>query len=350
MPNEVITRAIDALASGRDLAREEAAAVLSEIMRGDASEAQIAGFLIALRTKGETEDELAGLAGTMRALSTRVSCERKDLVDTAGTGGGRPTFNVSTTAALIAAGAGCALAKHGNRSATGLSGSADVLEALGARIGLAPEAVVRCIEEVGFGFMFAPAHHQATRFVVPVRKELAVRTIFNFLGPLTNPAGARRQLVGVSDPAFLERMAGALARLGCDRALLVSSEDGLDEMSTSAPTHVVEVNGREIRRYVIVPADVGIDVAPFEAVRGGTPSDNAATTRAILAGEPGPPRDLAVLNAGAAIYAGGRADSVAEGAQAARAAIDSGAAERTLDAYLSLSRELAEASAKRGGL
>jgi anthranilate phosphoribosyltransferase len=348
MPNEVITRAIDALASRRDLAREEAAAVLSEIMRGDASEAQIAGFLIALRTKGETEDELAGLAGTMRALSTRVPCERDDLVDTAGTGGGRPTFNVSTTAALIAAGAGCALAKHGNRSATGLSGSADLLEALGARITLAPDAVVRCIEEVGFGFMFAPAHHQATRFVVPVRKELAVRTIFNFLGPLTNPAGARRQLVGVSDPAFLERMAGALARLGCDRALVVSSEDGLDEMSTSAPTHVVEVNGRDIRRYVIAPADVGIDLAPFEAVRGGTPSANAATTRAILAGEPGPPLDLAALNAGAAIYAGGRAESVAEGVRAARAAIDSGAAERTLDAYLSLSRELAAAPATRG--
>ncbi len=341
MPNDVITRAIDALASGRDLAREEAAAVLSEIMRGDASEAQIAGFLIALRTKGETEDELAGLAGTMRALATRVPTERPDLVDTAGTGGGRPTFNVSTTAALIAAGAGCAMAKHGNRSATGLSGSADVLEALGARITLGPDAVVRCIDEVGFGFMFAPAHHQATRFVIPVRKELAVRTIFNFLGPLTNPAGARRQVVGVSDPAFLERMAGALARLGCDRALLVSSEDGLDEMSTSAPTHVVEVNGDAIRRYVVAPADVGIDVAPYEAVRGGTPDENAATTRAILSGEDGARRDLAVLNGGAAIYAGGRADSLAEGVQAARAAIDSGAAARTLDDYVSLSRKLA---------
>jgi anthranilate phosphoribosyltransferase len=343
MPNEVITRAIDALASRRDLAREEAGAVLSEIMRGDASEAQIAGFLIALRTKGETEDELAGLAGTMRALSTRVPCERDDLVDTAGTGGGRPTFNVSTTAALIAAGAGCALAKHGNRSATGLSGSADVLEALGAQITLGPDAVVRCIDEVGFGFMFAPAHHQATRFVVPVRKELAVRTIFNFLGPLTNPAGARRQVIGVSDPDYLERMAGALVRLGCDRALLVSSEDGLDEMSTSAPTHVVEVNGDTISRYDVAPADVGIDVAPFDAVRGGTPQDNAATTRAILAGADGPPRDLAVLNAGAAIYAGGRAGSLAEGVQAARAAVDSGAAQRTLEAYVSLSRKLATA-------
>src|SRR6185295_13194238 len=238
MPNDVITRAIDALSSGHDLPREQTGAVLGEIMRGDASETQIAGFLIALRTKGETVDELAGLAGTMRALATPVPADRGDLVDTAGTGGGKPTFNVSTTAALIA-------------------------------------EVARCIDRAGFGFMFAPAHHSATRYVVPVRKELAVRTIFNFLGPLTNPAGARRQLIGVSDPAYLERMAGALARLGCDRALLVSSEDGLDEMSTSAPTNVVEVNGDEIRRYVVAPSDVGIDVAPFDAVRGGTPEQNA---------------------------------------------------------------------------
>jgi len=279
----------------------------------------------------------------MRALATPVPADRGDLVDTAGTGGGKPTFNVSTTAALIAAGAGCALAKHGNRSATGLSGSADVLEALGARIDLGPGEVARCIDRAGFGFMFAPAHHSATRYVVPVRKELAVRTIFNFLGPLTNPAGARRQLIGVSDPAYLERMAGALARLGCDRALLVSSEDGLDEMSTSAPTNVVEVNGDEIRRYVVAPSDVGIEVAAFDAVRGGTPDDNARTTRSILAGDEGAPRDIAAFNAGAAIYAGGIADSLAEGVEAARAAIDSGAAERTLDDYVALSRELAPA-------
>ena len=343
MPNDVLTRAIDALASGHDLPREQAGAVLGEIMRGDASESQIAGFLIALRTKGETREEVAGLAQAMRRLALPVRSGRADLVDTAGTGGGRPTFNVSTTAALIAAGAGCALAKHGNRSATGLSGSADVLEALGARIDLGPGEVGRCIDRAGFGFMFAPAHHSATRYVVPVRKELAVRTIFNFLGPLTNPAGARRQLIGVSDPAYLERMAGALARLGCDRALLVSSEDGLDEMSTSAPTNVVEVNGDEIRRYVVAPSDVGIDVAPFDAVRGGTPDDNARTTRSILAGDEGAPRDIAAFNAGAAIYAGGIADSLAEGVEAARAAIDSGAAERTLDDYVALSRELAPA-------
>src|ERR671925_719137 len=226
MPNDVLTRAIDALSSGHDLPREQAGAGLGEIMRGDASETQIAAFLIALRTKGETVDELAGLAATMRALATPVECDRDDLLDTAGTGGGRATFNVSTTAALIAAGAGCAMAKHGNRSATSLSGSADVLEALGARIDLAPDAVARCIDQAGFGFMFAPTHHQATRFVV-------------------------------SDPAYLERMAGALARLGVDRALVVSSEDGLDEMSTSAPTRVVEVNGNAIERYVVSPQDVG---------------------------------------------------------------------------------------------
>ncbi|HEX7299707.1 MAG TPA: anthranilate phosphoribosyltransferase [Solirubrobacteraceae bacterium] len=343
MPNDTLTRAIDALASGHDLAQEEAAAVLAEIMAGEASEAQIAAFLIALRTKGETVEELAGLAGTMRALATSVPCERDDLVDTAGTGGGRSTFNVSTTAALIAAGAGCALAKHGNRSATGLSGSADVLEALGARIDLGPEAVARCIDDAGFGFMFAPAHHQATRFVVPVRRELAVRTIFNFLGPLTNPAGARRQLVGVSDPAYLQRMAGALARLGVERALVVSSEDGLDEMSTSAPTHVVEVNGNAIERYVVAAQDVGLASTTPDTVTGGTPEDNAQITRAVLEGQPGPRRDLALLNAGAAVYAGGVADSLADGVDAAREAVDSGAALRTTEAYLRLSQQLASA-------
>ena len=228
MSEQLLTGAIDALASGRDLSLDDAAAVLSEIMAGEASEVQIAGFLIALRTKGETVDELAGLARTMRGFAAHVTVDRDNLLDTAGTGGGRQTFNVSTTAALIAAGAGCTVAKHGNRSATGLSGSADVLEALGARIDLRPEAVAQCIEDVGFGFMFAPTHHQATRYVIPVRRELAVRTIFNFLGPLTNPAGATRQLIGVSDPAYLDVLAGALARLGAERALVVSSEDGLD--------------------------------------------------------------------------------------------------------------------------
>src|SRR5471030_2948247 len=291
MPNPTLTGAIDAVASGRDLTRKETAAVLAEIMHGEVSEVQIAAFLIALRTKGETVAELAGLAQTMRELAAHVPTGRHDLVDTAGTGGGRSTFNVSTTAALIAAGAGCAVAKHGNRSATSRSGSADLLEALGARIDLGPEDVARCIETVAFGFMFAPSHHQATRFVVPVRRDLAVRTIFNFLGPLTNPAGARRQLVGVSDPAYLDTIAGALARLGVDRALVVSSEDGLDEISISAVTHVVEVNGEEVRRYTLTPGDVGIELAGDGGYEGGTPEQNAAVTRAILAGESGPRAD-----------------------------------------------------------
>jgi anthranilate phosphoribosyltransferase len=344
LPNDTLTRAIDALASGRDLPQDEASAVLAEIMAGEASETQIAAFLIALRTKGETVEELAGLAATMRAMATAVvACARDDLVDTAGTGGGRPTFNVSTTAALIAAGAGCALAKHGNRSATSLSGSADVLEALGARIDLGPDAVARCIDEAGFGFMFAPAHHQATRFVVPVRKELAVRTIFNFLGPLTNPAGATRQLIGVSDPAYLDTLAGALAQLGAEKALVVSSADGLDEMSTSGTTGVVEVDAGALRSYEVSPEDVGLLRADGAAVAGGTPDQNAHTTRRILAGERGPARDLAVLNGGAAIYVSGRVDSLEEGVRAAEEALDSGRAAESLDALVELSGRLAGA-------
>ena len=340
---ELLTHSIDALASGRDLSLDATAAVLSEIMAGNASEVQIAGFLIALRTKGETVQELAGLARAMRSLATPVSVAPQDLLDTAGTGGGRRTFNVSTTAALIAAGAGCTLAKHGNRSATGLSGSADVLEALGARIDLVPASVARCIEEVGFGFMFAPAHHQATRFVVPVRRQLAVRTIFNFLGPLTNPAGAKRQLIGVSDPAYLQTMAGALAVLGTEHALLVSSEDGLDELSISAPTRVVEVLDGELREYTVSPEEVGLERSPAEAVPGGDPDQNADTTRQILAGEAGAARDLAVLNAGAAIYAGGGAPSLRGGVAAAQEAIDSGKAAAALDRFVARTRELAPA-------
>jgi anthranilate phosphoribosyltransferase len=338
---DLLTRSIDVLASGRDLSLEDTSAVLSEIMAGNASEVQIAAFLIALRTKGETIEELAGLARTMRAFARPVKVARNDLLDTAGTGGGRSTFNVSTTAALIAAGAGCTVAKHGNRSATGLSGSADVLEALGARIDLSPEAVATCVEDVGFGFMFAPAHHQATRFVIPVRRELAVRTAFNFLGPLTNPAGAMRQLIGVSDPTYLETMAGALSLLGTDHALLVSSEDGLDELSISAPTTVVEVRGTEISRYTVTPEEVSLPVSPSDEVPGGDPDQNARTARAVFAGEPGAARNLAVLNAGAAIYAGGVAGSLADGVRAAERAIDEGAAAATLERFVARTRELA---------
>jgi anthranilate phosphoribosyltransferase len=279
----------------------------------------------------------------MRAFARPVDAGRDDLLDTAGTGGGRPTFNVSTTAAFIAAGAGCAVAKHGNRSATGLSGSADLLEALGARIDLDPDAVARCIRDVGFGFMFAPAHHQATRFVVPVRKELGVRTIFNLLGPLTNPAGATRQLIGVSDASFLDTIAGALRELGVRRALVVSSDDGLDEMSTSGITQVVELDGDRIERYSVSPQDAGLELGDPDAVAGGTPVENADTARAIFTGEPGPRRDLAALNAGAAIYAAGVAGTLAEGVRAAEGAIDSGAAADTLERFVAATLELAPA-------
>ena len=338
---DLLTRAIDTLAGGHDLGLDDTAAVLSEIMAGNASEVQIAGFLVALRTKGETVEELAGLARTMRAMAAHVDVSSDDLLDTAGTGGGRRTFNVSTTAALIAAGAGCVVAKHGNRSATGLSGSADVLEALGARIDLGPRDVARCIDEVGFGFMFAPAHHQATRYVISVRRQLAVRTIFNFLGPLTNPAGASRQLIGVSDAAYLETMAGALALLGTKHALLVASDDGLDELSISAPTRVVEVVGDELRQYSVSAEEVGLEPAPPEAIPGGDPEQNAQTARSIFAGEQGAPRDLAALNAGAAIYAGGRAGTLEEGVRAAERAIDEGAAQAALERFVRRTRELA---------
>jgi anthranilate phosphoribosyltransferase len=352
MPNATLTRAIDALAQRRDLSADEAGEVLAEIMRGEAPDAQIAGFLIALRTKGETVDELAGLARTMRELAVPVSVEREDLLDTAGTGGGRSTFNVSTTAALIAAGAGCAVAKHGNRSATSRCGSADVLEALGARIDLDPHAVAACIEETGFGFMFAPAHHQATRFVMPVRRELGVRTIFNFLGPLTNPAGASRQLIGVADASFQETIAGALARLGVERALVVSSEDGLDEISIAAATKVIEVNGEQLSSYTLVPGEVGVQLAQGEpdgqAIAGASPEQNANVTRAVLRGEPGLQSELAAINAGAAIYAAGAAESIAAGVASAREAMADGRAEDALDRFVQASvRHAPEAAATR---
>jgi anthranilate phosphoribosyltransferase len=333
LPNPVLTDAIDRLASGADLSADDAARVLVEVMEGNASEAQSAAFLIALRAKGETVHEVAGLARTMRALAVRVEAG-EDLVDTAGTGGGRPTFNVSTTAAFVAAGAGCRVAKHGNRSATSQCGSADVLEALGGRIDLEPDAVAACIDGVGFGFMFAPLHHQAMRHVVPVRKELGVRTIFNFLGPLTNPAGARQQVIGVSDPSKLELMAAALRELGTDRALVVSSEDGLDEFSVSGATRVVELREGRLETYAVTPEHAGLEKVSDGAVGAGTPDQNARVLRDVLHGEPGTERSLAVLNAGAAIYVAGRAASLEEGARLAEQSIDSGAARAVLEGWL----------------
>jgi len=342
MPNEILTRAIDAVASGEHLTADHASAALAEIMEGRAGEVQTAAFLIALRAKGETVAELVGLARTMRSLAAEVQVGRDDLVDTAGTGGGPTTFNISTTAALIAAGAGCAVAKHGNRSATSRSGSADLLEALGVEIELDPEAVATCIDEVGFGFMFAPRHHAAMKHVVPVRKELAVRTIFNFLGPLTNPAGARRQLLGVSDRHYQETIAEALVGLGCHRALVVSCEDGVDEIGIGADTRVVEVADGRTEEWFVRPKELGLDRAPLDALAGGSPQENAATTRAILDGEAGPPRDIAVLNAGATIMVAGSAKDLAEGMSRAADAIDSGAARGVLDRLAERTRLLGE--------
>jgi anthranilate phosphoribosyltransferase len=335
--NPVLTEAIERLAGGSDLATDEASRVLREVMEGRASEAETAGLLIALRTKGETVHEIAGLAATMRSLALRVDAG-DDLVDTAGTGGGRPTFNVSTTAAFVAAGAGCRVAKHGNRSATSQCGSADVLEALGARIDLEPGEVAACIDSVGFGFMFAPKHHAAMRHVVPVRRALGVRTIFNFLGPLTNPAGARSQVIGVSDPSRLETMAAALGELGTDRALVVSSADGLDEFSVSGATRVVELSEGELATYEVTAEQVGLEPATDGAVGAGTPEANARVLRRVLDGESGTERSLALLNAAGAIYVSGRAGSLADGVERARDSIDSGAALATLERYLEFAR------------
>jgi anthranilate phosphoribosyltransferase len=326
VPNEILTRAIDAVCSGDHLTADHTSAVLDEVMEGRAGEIQIGAFLVALRAKGETVAELVGLARTMRRLAAPVETQRDDLVDTAGTGGGPSTFNISTAAALVAAAAGCAVAKHGNRSATSHSGSADVLEALGVEIELDPDAVGRCIDEIGFGFMFAPRHHAATKHVVPVRKELAVRTIFNFLGPLTNPAGAQRQLLGVSDRRYQETIAEALLSLGCERAMVVCCADGVDEIGVHEETRVIEVADGGTEEIYVRPEDHGIERAPLDAIAGGKPQENAAVVLEVFEGATGPAQDVVVLNAGAAILVGGVAADLDDGIARARDAIDSGAA------------------------
>lgn len=338
MPNDILTRAIDAVASGQHLTADHASAVLTEIMEGRSDEVQTGAFLIALRTKGETVPELIGLARTMRSLAEPVTVPG-DLVDTAGTGGGPSTFNVSTTAALVAAGADCAVAKHGNRSSTSLSGSADLLEALGVSIDLDPEQVAASIAETGFGFMFAPRHHKAMAHVVPVRKALAVRTIFNFLGPLTNPAGARRQLLGVSDRRYQESLAEALVGLGTERAMVVSGDDGIDEISITGPTRMIEVIEGSTREEIVKPEDFGLERAELGDVAGGTPEENAAATRAVLEGEKSARRDLVVLNAAAAILVSGKVEGFGAGVEAAGEAIDSGAAAAVLARLVSFTAQ-----------
>jgi anthranilate phosphoribosyltransferase len=333
MPNPILTEAIDQLSNRGDLDTSDAARVLTEIIEGNASESQAAAFLIALRTKGETVGEIAGLASVLRERAVKVDAG-DGLVDTAGTGGGRPTFNVSTTAAFIAAGAGCRVAKHGNRSATSQCGSADVLEALGGRLDVGVDVIEECIREIGFGFMFAPLHHPAFKHIVPVRKELGVRTIFNFLGPLTNPAGARHQVIGVSDPEKLETMAAALGELGAERALVVSSADGLDEFSVSGATRVVELKDGGLSTYDVTPEQVDLEPAADGAVGAGTPEQNALVLRDVLAGNPGTERSLSVLNAGAAIYVAGGEETLADGVRAAERAVDSGAAQGVLERWV----------------
>ncbi len=333
-PNDVLTRAIDAVASGEHLTADHAAAVLAEIMEGRAGEVQTGAFLIALRAKGETVPELVGLARTMRSLSTPVETARRDLVDTAGTGGGPSTFNVSTSAALVAAAAGCAVAKHGNRSSTSHSGSAELLEALGVNIELDSAQVAECIDALGFGFMFAPRHHAAMAHVIPVRRELAVRTIFNFLGPLTNPAGAERQLIGVSDRRYQETIAEALVGLGSVRAMVVSSEDGVDELSLSSRTRVIEVASGATTEEFVEPGEFGLLEAELDEVAGGSPEQNAAVATAVFAGERGAARDLVLFNAGAAIYVGGLADSLGAGVERAAEAVDSGEVRILLDGLI----------------
>jgi anthranilate phosphoribosyltransferase len=342
----MIREAIAALVNeGRHLTEEEAAAVMTEIMEGQATAAQLGAFLVALRLRGETVDELVGMARTMRRFALRVPVE-PPLLDTCGTGGdGRGTFNASTAAAIVAAAAGARVAKHGNRAASSTCGSADLLEALGARIDLGPEQVARCVREVGMGFMFAPVFHPAMKHAAGPRREVGVRTVFNLLGPLTNPAGASHQLLGVPDPSFGERMAEALLRLGARRALVVHGSDGLDEVSPSAPTLAWEVREGEVRHYRLSPEDAGLAPVPASAICSSDPRENARLLRSVLAGQRGPLRDFVLLNAGAALTAAEVARDLREGVALAASTIDSGAAARKLEEFVAATRELAEAVA-----
>ena len=335
----MIQQALNRVLDGRDLTRSEARDVMDEIMRGEATPAQIAGFLVALRSKGETAAEIAGSAEAMREHVVRVEPRRSDLVDTAGTGGDRAnTLNISTAAALVAAAAGAAVAKHGNRAVSSASGSADVLEALGFRLELPPERIARSIDELGFGFMFAPTHHPAMRHAAPVRRDLGTRTVFNVLGPLTNPAGARAQVVGVYSSELVGTIAEVLAQLGARRAFVVHGAGGIDELSPAGPNLVGEVVDGGVRERTIDPIDLGVARCRPDELTGGGPEENAQAIRAILAGGNGGRRDAILLNAAGAIAAAGHAADLAEGLAAARAAVDSGAALARLDELVDFSR------------
>jgi anthranilate phosphoribosyltransferase len=335
----VIQDALGRLLDGRDLGRDEARDVMGSIMEGEATPAQIGGFLVALRLKGETADEIAGCAEAMREHVLAVKPRRDDLVDTAGTGGdGARTFNISTAAALVAAAAGAGVAKHGNRAVSSSSGSADVLEALGFSLELEPDRIERSIDELGFGFLFAPTHHPAMRHAAPVRRELAARTVFNVLGPLTNPAGARAQVVGVYAPELVPTIADVLLRLGATRAFVVHGAGGIDELSPAGPNLVCEVTDGEVRRREIDPLELGVPRCATEELRGGEPDENAQAIREIFAGANGGRRDAVLLNAAGAIAASGHARDLREGLGLAREALDSGLAASRLEELIAFSR------------
>ena len=335
----MIVEAIAELLEGRSLDRARMRAVMGEIMRGEATPAQIGGFLVALRGKGETADEIAGCAEAMREHVLPVRPRRDDLVDTAGTGGdGAATLNISTAAALVAAAAGAAVAKHGNRAVTSACGSADVPEALGFRLQLPPERIARSIDELGFGFMFAPTHHPAMRHAAGVRRELGTRTVFNVLGPLTNPAGARAQVVGVYAPGLVTTLARVLALLGARRAFVVHGAGGIDELSPAGRNLVAEVVGGRVREREIDPQELGVPRCRPEELRGGSPQENAAAIRAVLGGADGGRRSAIVLNAAGAIAAAGHAEDLREGLALAQAAVDSGAALDRLERLTAFSR------------
>ena len=335
----MIQRALAELLEGRELTRVDAREAMGSVMTGEATPGQIGGFLVALRLKGETPDEIAGFAEAIRGHVLAVRPRRDDLVDTAGTGGdGQATINISTGAALVAAAAGAAVAKHGNRAVSSASGSADVLEALGFSLEAPPERIARSIDELGFGFLFAPTHHPGFRHAAPVRRELATRTVFNVLGPLTNPANARAQIVGVYEPALVRTIAEVLVRLGARRAFVVHGAFGVDELSPAGPNLVCEVVGGGVREREVDPLDLGVPRCAPEELRGGSPAENAAAIRAIFTGEEqGARRDAILLNAAGAIAAGGHADDLQDGLELARETLDSGAAAERLEALVAFS-------------
>jgi anthranilate phosphoribosyltransferase len=347
--NEVVTAALARLSRRVDLSDGEIEAAFAEILEGRVSDVQTAGFVIALRTKGETTSELAAIVRTMRRYSARVEVA-PGAIDTCGTGGDRSgTVNVSTMAALVAAGAGAHVVKHGNRAASSHCGSADVLEALGVAIELAPEGVARCVEEAGIGFCFAPRYHPALRHLGPARKELAVATTFNFLGPLANPAHVTRQAIGVSDPSMAQPMLATLAALGTERALVFHGDDGLDELTTTTTSTVHELAGGDVRTFTLDPSELGIDATTADLLTGGDATANAARVHAVLGGERGPAHDIVVLNAAAALYVAGIAADIGAGVDAARASIDDGAAAKALDALVRVSTAEQAGAARPGG-